>query len=104
MTSLSMLAEQMEVTSMEQVRFDDAFNSVQNWTPSECAKMVEVCQERIAKETDLALEAAGVLDDPLYQPMTEEEFIVRLRAARESSTTGHVQDALEFADQLRAEL
>ena len=90
---------------MEQVRFDDAFSSVGSWTPAECARMVEACNARIAEEADAALAAAGLFEnDPLYRPMTEEQFISELKAARESSSAGHVMDALEFADALRLEL
>lgn len=89
---------------MEQVRFDDAYNSVYSWTASECERMAEACRARIASETDAALERAGLFEgDPLYQPMNEEALVSRLRAARENTAAGRVSDAMAFAETVRAE-
>ena len=80
---------------MERTIFEEAYNAVDSWTPSQCVKMAMACNMRIAEETDSILEETGLFeDDPLYQPMTEAGFIHELKQARAESMAGNTADAM----------
>ncbi len=81
--------------------FDMAYRSYNSWTSDQCARMLDALKKRLSDEQEEALEKAGLPDvDPLYQPVSEEQFRRELLDAQAAYRQGDFKDALAFCDDM----
>lgn len=81
--------------------FEMAYHTYGSWTSEQCSRMLTALKERLAEEQDDALESAGLFDDdPLFQPVAQNQLRRELLCAQEAYRKGDYVDALSFCDEM----